>query len=321
MKYNGKRGDGARALVVAVVLLTGAACSGVAPGGAALEETGRPFRSFWVRLNINNLSAEYKPVRVVVEDDDKQVGEASVYGTNQYKITLPELYAGRIVNYVAEFTKTQSEFDKDKYKYLEPLVTSLLKARYYKVPGTIPNIDGSQTVTLEITDKSVLKLGYGPNGLKLTDIPDAPLVYLIELDNTEIEAYGLVPELAIATDPSVTSVQITDVDAGYGFAAPETDWFLLLSSDFVAGMPFTFWFFLKHDTEATVTSLCPCGSCDCGPACYYELMSAAPLYLPVKVNVSTVNASGIPLATGSTINIKIQAAGLPQCPVALPINP
>jgi hypothetical protein len=298
---------------------------------------------FWVELTgSGEISAEYDLVRLLVVDSSRQLGAVSAYGANstdgtytyRYKITLPESYRGKTVSYAAEFTKKESKFDGSSYadfsnEIVKSLLVGFLKSRYYEFlnqddPRQIPN--QGETVQLKI-GKTNLKLGYGPNSLTLASI-DAPPIYVIHLDTSDIEQYGLTATLGIAAEKG--SIAITDRNAGYGFAAPETDWILLLNpKKYTPGDPLTFWFTM----ERYPSDPCPCGdSCTC-LVCPYD---GVPLVVnpavpepeevgPVKPEQKVMlmqpvrkDVNNVPSETGSTIDIKFEVKDIECGSIILP---
>jgi hypothetical protein len=285
-----------------------------------LEAAGTVSMSFWVDTVISGtINKDYEPVRLLVADKDKQIGEASDYGKNGYKITLPEKYSGKELYYIMEFQKTNSKFDGSNYDfpkdkdYIKNLVVGLLKSRYYDIKRKIPAKDDTTRVSLDINDIGNLKLGYGPNSLALTSVQDVPFVYLINLDTSELEQYGLTVTLGIAVEEStdLTLDLLENPNLGLGFASPETDWILLLDpmKYIIPGEPLTFWFIMERDT----TYPYPCEEqCACDSICTCGLLNT------VLVNIYVSN---VPSETGSTISIPFNVSDRQcvQIPTPIPI--
>ena len=248
--------SGLAVITVIIVLLTAAGCSELVtePKKEGVEFEGADTdMSFLAAFNISkNIAAEYKLVRVLVCDEAGkiQIGSGSSNGPDKYRITLPASYSGKSVTYVAEFTKKESNFDGGEYKfyktdYIKPLIVSLLKSRYYGISGEIPKQGNTDTKQLEIDYVSEFKLGWGPGSPKLADFPDAPHVYLINLDTSEIDYPGftVTQGIAMAGGSTYNDFKLDEwLDSGLGVASQETDWILLLAPAYAPGDPLTFLF-------------------------------------------------------------------------------
>jgi hypothetical protein len=308
-----------------MVLLTGVNCQ-----SQESEFEAVPLVSFWVELDISKpINADYKLVRVLVVDGENQIGEVSFSEPNMYKITLPESYIGKPISYVAEFTKINSVFDNSNYdqpndktpndrvnsfiksveesfeksfdKSLKDIVISLLKSRYYEIPGGIPYQSNTSAVKLTICDVTNLKLGYGPGGIKIADIQGAPSLYLINIDTKQIDDYGFTSTFGIVAAKDSGPKGADDVDSGYGFAAPETDWLLLLKQP--PNTSFIIWFTLNRDTDAATVS---CRYEDLVSCTYQGCLCNSP-YMFVDKNVDELPENG------STINIVLTESDLCEC--------
>jgi hypothetical protein len=335
-----------QAIVMAgMALLTAVSCRDQAVA-SEFEVPAGDDMSFWVELTVSSeISAEYDLVRLLVVDSSRQLGTVSAYVTKspdgtytyRYKITLPESYRGRTVSYAAEFTKKESKFDGSSYKKfsdetVKSLLVGFLKSRYYEITGKKIPDQNNDKVELSIpkdNEETNLKLGYGPNGLTLASI-GAPPIYVIHLDTSDIDLFGLSATLGIAVAKGSDSDAITDRNAGLGFAAPETDWILLLDPEKYIPGDLTFWFTMERNPSYP----CPCGdSCTC-LGCPYDgippiVNPAVPgpeevgpikpeqnvmLMQPVKIDVT----DDVPREIGSTIDIKFEVKDIQCGSIVLP---
>jgi hypothetical protein len=326
MKVNIRKGRGIKPVaairnwlvivMAGMTLLTGVSCQDKSPVNE-LEDAATADKSFWtanrwfwVELTVSSeINMDYEPVRLLVTDTSRQLGAVSVYGTDKYKITIPESKSdmGDSVYLVTEFTKRGSKFDGSSYSFsnnsVKLLIVSFLKARYCATLKNIPPQGG--TVQLNIDDITEFNLGYGPSSMPLGSIADAPYVYIINLDTSALEQYGLTVTRGIAVEegtPLTPDLYLEDPNLGLGFAAPETDWMLLLDTElYFPGDPLTFWFTMERDTRYPPP---PCESpCVCSPC----ICSNSSMVSPVIIDINDV-----PIETGSTIDIKLEASDL-QC--------
>jgi hypothetical protein len=261
--------------------------------GACEETTETPVdpgpnTSFWISLTVNNsIALEYLPVRILIQtdeaDDEKtaQLGQTAVSpiaGTQRYKITLPESYVDRRLRFVVEFRKAKSVFDEIYEIKKSSMALNLLKARYCVIEGQVPN-KAIKDIELNIGANSELKFGFGPNGVKLSDIPDAPLIFLLNIvQGEEIKGYEfefLVAMAVPAGSPSPGFTKAIDdlnngIEGVYGFSVMEMDWAMVMLPVYKQGDPFDILLFARQPPD---TKVCPCKECgeDGEGKCQHEI--------------------------------------------------
>jgi hypothetical protein len=319
-----------------------------------------PSGSFWISLKVSsNIAAEYVPMRVIIQtdesEDDKtgqlgQIAVSPITGTQRYKITLPESYYDRMLRFVVELRKIKSAFDEVEEVKNSAMALNLLKSRYCIVEKLIPK-KAITDLELEVGAKAEIKLGFGPNGLELNDIPDAPLIYLLNIlpheDITNVYQFEFLGVMAVpvgSDPPSFTNV-MDDLNGGvdgiYGFSLPDMDWGLVMLPSYEGG-PFDILLFARQAKDTTV---CPCGvgcgNSDCngkititidmpvvGPVnetmCPYEAAAKFGYYHTIKKGIvnqeyldKNIEIEGEEndnkLKTGSNIQIDVYQADLKSC--------
>jgi hypothetical protein len=299
-------------------------------------------------------------MRVIIqtnEDDDEKTGQLGLpavsptAGTQRYKITLPESYLDRKLRFVVEFRKNKSVFDEIAEIKRSPTVLSLLKSRYCVIEKFLKR--EINDVELNVTADAELKLGFGPNGIKLSDVPNAPLIFLLNIaQEKEIEDYKFTFLGAIAVPPGnplgfteiieiMNDLNSGDLNGGiegiYGFSLPEMDWFMVMLPEpaYKEGDPFDILLFANQPPE---TGVCPCG--DCGTGCAYKIglenlppaldgfpisgmcpyEFAATYGYPHTItrpvteeNLEEITDDDGTLKTGSTISIYVTETGIKTC--------
>jgi hypothetical protein len=328
--------------------------SGSADNGSA---NPGPNTSFWTSLTVDSsiIAREYLPVRVIIQtddDDDEKTGQlglpavSPIAGTQRYKITLPESYLDHDLRFVVEFEKNKSVFDEIAEIKRSPIVLNLLKSRYCVIKVMKEHIPkrAINDVELNVEADAELKLGFGPNGIKLSDVPDAPLIFLLNIVQEEIEAYKFTFLGAIAVPPGnlpgfteiieiMDDLNSGDLNSGiegiYGFSLPEMDWFMVMLPEpvYKEGDPFDILLFAE---QASDTGVCPCGNCESGcdygislaglpsKICPYEFAAIYgyphTITRPVtKEDIEKITDDDGTVETGSTIQIYVHETDIKTC--------
>jgi hypothetical protein len=305
-----------------------------------------PSESFWISLTVDSsVASEYIPMRVIIqtneEDDEKtaqlgQIAVSPIAVTQRYKITLPESYSDQSLRFIVELQKIKSAFDEVAEVKNSAMALNLLKSRYCVIEGIVPK-RAIKDLDLKVDAKAELKLGFGPNGMKLDDIPNAPLIYIMNIlpaedivKTYEFEFIGVMAVPVGSPAPDFTEI-MDDLNGGmdgsiYGFSLPGMDWGLVMLPSYEGG-PFDILLFAR---QAKDTKVCPCGNCGkpCGhpitlygfPVCPYEAAASLGYYHTIKkeiVNQAYIDEFGEEgenkLETGSNIQIQIYEADFKSC--------
>jgi hypothetical protein len=315
--------------ILAASLLAFSGCSGEAGNFFTIKDVKLndtdPDISFFVNVDVKDsgIARNFTHTRVTVQDqtDFRQIGRS--YKVDQhYMMTVPSSYAGKTMDFVVEFTRTNSSFENISIiKNSVPAALDWLKSSHGKFKEEIPKDSKSPSeITITIEDRETLNHGYGPSGILLSDILGAPLVYFlitsysISMNGYNFELYsGAAVESDWLDNPDSlealgTPDKLEQLDNVLGVTSVDLDWALIMKDAYTAGDPFTLWFFLKTPEGAC----CPCGSasnCPCGTICPYSIgngfIFAKKEFTPVK--------DGEPLITGSTINFELTAADVVTC--------
>ncbi|MDR2803373.1 MAG: hypothetical protein LBB22_03670 [Treponema sp.] len=311
--------------------------------------------SFGVSLTVDNkIAVKFAPVRVLVEErgvtkDGKagQLGYTSVSpvaGTRNYRITLPESYKGQAAVFVVEFRKINSAFDDIAALQKVPIARDLLKSRYVEIEGLkIPEPSESEPLALVVKDlenneDDDLKLGYGPGGLLLSDIPNVPPIYIINLiEDAAVKEFEFYYSGGLATayeteqyppfDELVTKLR--DTANIYGLTSPMLDDYLIMLPDvYTEGTPFSLFLYAKPQGK------CPCNAsgstCSCiSGLCPYKDMLNSNFgldYYPVHIQIDETAVADLKIGEIITINLTKEhflscedlSTRLPTLPVDLP---
>ncbi|MDR0410314.1 MAG: hypothetical protein LBH18_07985, partial [Spirochaetaceae bacterium] len=295
-----------------------------------LDDPG-PLMSFEVELTVDSVVAsQFAPVRVLVEEESGkgQLGYTVAIpdpASRRYKITLPESYKEKEDGntFVVEFRKINSGFDDVDTLQKVPLALNMLKSRYIEFHReSIP--DPPERKKLSVGSKDELKLGYGPGGLRLKDIPNVPPIYLINitLDET-VKKYGFTYAGGVATSfveekyPPFTEIisRLNDTANIYGITVTTLDWFLIMRPEvYVPGDAFSLWIYVKQPVEPGAVHACPCQGgpkdCICNP-CPYTLLNKyyGQDYYPIHIQIDNIEE----LEVGGSINISIDPSYFLSC--------
>jgi hypothetical protein len=235
---------------------------------------------------------------------------------------LPESYKGKNGIFVVEFRKLNSGFDDIAALQDVPIALNLLKSRYTvfenkKIPGP------SEKISLTINESDLLKLGYGPGGLTLKDIPGVPPIYFLNLTlSDEVKKYGFVYAGGVATSfeeeqyPPFTEVilKLSDTKNIYGLSTTAIDWALIMLPDvYTEGDDFSLWIYVKQPVEPGVEHACPCQSESCSCIeCPYTFLGDyyGQDFYPIHIQVQL---QGVKIQIGDTLNINIENTDFLSC--------
>jgi hypothetical protein len=237
-----------------------------------------PDVSFWISLTVDGgIASDFKPVRVIVQTNEKendktgQLGQVAVSpapAAQRYKITLPENYIGNELCFVVELQKIKSAFEKISSIKNMPMLIGFLKSRYYKVNRRVSR-NSTKDIEIEVPADAKLTLGFGPNGIKIGDIPNAPLIYLLDIIDKLPQGHKFEFRGAVAVAPGretptfIELVEDLDNEEGglYGFSlAHDMDWAMVMLPTYKEGDPFDILIFAKQKQG---DNYCPCGG-SCG---------------------------------------------------------
>ncbi|MDR2660369.1 MAG: hypothetical protein LBC27_10370 [Spirochaetaceae bacterium] len=337
LKYIVIAGKQARLLgiIFASFTLAFAACDGLENinlKGGNLTDPG-PDMSFEVELTVDSVVAsQFLPVRVFVEEASgkAQLGYtvvAPVSGTRRYKITLPESYKETKGIFVVELSKLNSNFENVAALQESPIALSMLKSRYVvfdnqKIPAP------SEKIKLELKDITALTVGYGPGGLKLKDIPDAPPIYFLNLElDPDVAEYGFEYAGGIATSylndkyppfSEVISI-LSDTANIHGISSPLLDWALIMRADaYTEGEAFSLFIYVKQPVDPLSEHACPCRSstqscgCDFG-ICPYKMLNSyfGQDFYPIHIQIEAEDIKD--LERGETISVQIVPQDFLSC--------
>jgi hypothetical protein len=264
--------------------------------GCEAEDTGLegedpgPNTSFLIKVSVDaDIAKNFTHRRVTIQEQDGgEIGNTARISTSagvSYRLTLPSSYLGQDARYIVEFRRDNSGLDKVAAIKKFPMILELLKSRYYVINGKTPESSGEE-VTLEAVYAGSLGSGYGPEGLSLVDIPQAPIVYFLQPDTDGISAISssqleIIGGAATATGsalitPMDSTDDLIDSDGVVGVTSKDFDWAMIMTpgkyDEF--GAPFTVWFFMKQPNSQAASPYCPCNDCDCDPVCPYKIMTA-----------------------------------------------